>query len=59
MKDEKVDAVKFSVYFHRDQVEYMDKEAEKLGVTLGKYMEMKCLPKSMWRLSTKKRKGAK
>ena len=41
---------RFSVYFYADQLEYMDKEAERLGVSRSKYIEMKTLPKELQKL---------
>lgn len=46
--------VRFSVYFHPEQIEYLDKEAEKMNVSRSKYIEIKCLPKSMQYLQNKK-----
>ena len=48
---------RFSVYFYADQLEYMDKEAERLGVSRSKYIEMKTLPKELQKLEH--RRGAK
>ena len=58
MKPKTVDAVKFSVYFHRDQVEYLKEMCEKEGVSRSRYIEMKCFPETMWRVNERK-KGKK
>lgn len=53
-KKKTVDAVKFSVYFHREQVEYLKKMCEQEGVSRSRYIEMKCFPRSMWRMNERK-----
>lgn len=52
--------VRFSVYFRPEQVEYMDKEAERLGISRSKFLE-RALPKNLQVLKDKKgaSKGAK
>ena len=49
--------VRFSVYFHPEQIKYLDKEAEKKGISRSKFIESKVLPKELQYL--KDRKGAK
>lgn len=49
--------VRFSVYFHPEQIRFLDKEAEKKGISRSKYIESKVLPKELQYL--KYRKGAK
>lgn len=51
----KDNGVRFSVYFRKEQVEYMDKEAQKLGISRSKYLE-RALPLELQVLE--KRKGA-
>ena len=46
---------RFSVYFRKEQVEYMDKEAQKLGISRSKYLE-RALPLELQVLEN--RKGA-
>lgn len=48
------DGVRFSVYFHKEQLEWLDAECEKQKVSRTKYIEMHCLPKSMQCLKNKK-----
>jgi hypothetical protein len=52
----KKEGVRFSVYFHKEQIEYLDREAEKMGVSRSKFIELKCMPKDLQIL--KDRKGA-
>lgn len=56
----KDNGVRFSVYFRKEQVEYMDKEAERLGISRSKFLE-RALPKELQYLQNKKgaEKGAK
>ena len=49
----KDNGVRFSVYFRKEQVEYMDREAEKLGISRSKFLE-RALPKSLQVLENKK-----
>ena len=53
----KKEGVRFSVYFHKEQIEYLDREAEKMGVSRSKFIEIKTFPKELQVL--KDRKGAK
>ena len=50
----KDNGVRFSVYFHKDQIEYLDREAEKMGVSRSKYIELKCMPENLQILKEKK-----
>jgi hypothetical protein len=56
----KDNGVRFSVYFRKEQVEYMDKEAERLGISRSKFLE-RALPKELQVLVNKKgaERGAK
>jgi len=49
----KDNGVRFSVYFRKEQVEYMDKEAERLGISRSKFLE-RALPKELQVLVNKK-----
>lgn len=53
----KDNGVRFSVYFHKEQIDYLDKEAEKIGVSRSKFIEIKTMPKELQYLKDKK--GAK
>lgn len=57
LKDGSKDGARFSIYLRPCQLEMLDAEAEKMGVSRSKYIEMKVFPKSMWLLKDKK--GAK
>ena len=46
--------VRFSVYFHPEQIAYLDREAEKLNVSRSKFIEMKTLPAELQILQQKK-----
>lgn len=59
VKAKKEKGVRFSVYFHPEQIAYLDAEAEKMNVSRSKFIELKCLPKSMQYLQNKKKGGAK
>lgn len=48
---------RFSVYFHPSQIQWLDAEAEKMGVSRSKFIELKVLPKDLQFLKNKK--GAK
>lgn len=56
----KDNGVRFSVYFRKEQVEYMDREADKLGISRSKYLE-RALPKELQVLEHRKgtEKGSK
>lgn len=45
--------VRFSIYLYDDQLEYIDDQAKKEGLTRSKYIEMKLVPETMWRLKNK------
>lgn len=49
--------VRFSVYFHPSQIKWLDAEAEKMGISRSKFIEIKVLPKDLQFLKNKK--GAK
>ena len=53
----KENGVRFSVYFHKEQIDYLDKEAEKLGISRSKFIEKKTMPENLQYLKNKK--GAK
>lgn len=57
LKDGSIDGARFSVYLRPVQLEWLDKEAEKLGVSRSKFVEMKVFPPEMQMLRNKK--GAK
>ena len=46
--------VRFSVYFHKEQIDFLDQEAEKMGVSRSKYIERKIMPKDLQILEQKK-----
>lgn len=52
MKKEK--GIRFSVYFHPEQIAWLDSEAEKINVSRSKFIEMRVLPKDLQILKTKK-----
>lgn len=56
----KDNGVRFSVYFRKEQVEYMDREADRLGISRSKYLE-RALPKELQVLENRKgtEKGSK
>ena len=57
LKNGQKDGARFSVYLRQNQLEWLDKEAEKMGVSRSKFIEIKTFPKSLQVL--KDRKGAK
>ena len=57
LKNGQKDGARFSVYLRQNQLEWLDKEAEKMGVSRSKFIEIKTFPKNMWLLKDKK--GAK
>ena len=57
LKDGRKDGARFSVYLRQNQLEWLDKEAEKMGVSRSKFIEIKTFPKELQIL--KDRKGAK
>ena len=50
----KVEAKKVSIYLRKGQLEYLDSESEKLGVSRSKFIEMKIFPKTLQVLMNKK-----
>lgn len=52
-KNEK--GVRFSVYFHPEQIEWLDKEAEKLNVSRSKFIELRVLPSELQILKSRKK----
>ena len=57
LKDGRKDGARFSIYLRPCQLEWLDAEAEKMGVSRSKFIELKCMPKSLQILKDKK--GAK
>ena len=51
------EGARFSIYLRANQLEWLDREAEKMGVSRSKFIEMKTFPKELQVL--KDRKGAK
>ena len=52
LKDGRKDGARFSVYLRPCQLEWLDKEAEKMGVSRSKIIEIKTFPKELqvhWR----------
>ena len=56
--EKKEKGVRFSVYFHPEQIEWLDSEAKKMNVSRSKFIELKVLPKELQYLWSRK-KGAK
>jgi hypothetical protein len=46
--------VRFSVYFHEDQIKWLDAEANKMNVSRSKFIELKVLPKELQKLQSKR-----
>ena len=57
LKDGRKDGARFSVYLRPCQLEWLDREAEKKGVSRSKFIELKVFPKELQLLKDKK--GAK
>ena len=57
LKNGQKDGARFSVYLRQNQLEWLDREAEKMGVSRSKFIEIRTFPKSLQIL--KDRKGAK
>ena len=57
LKSGQKDGARFSVYLRSNQLEWLDREAEKMGVSRSKFIEIKTFPKELQVL--KDRKGAK
>jgi hypothetical protein len=49
-----MDGVRFSIYLRKNQLEWLDNEAEKIGVSRSKFIELKTFPKSLQVLKEKK-----
>lgn len=47
---------RIAIYLRKDQLEYLDAEAERMGLTRSMFIERRCFPPEMWKL--KERKGA-
>ena len=60
LKNGQKDGARFSVYLRKNQLEWLDKEAEKIGVSRSKFIELKTFPKELQILKNKKgaKKGA-
>lgn len=52
-----MDGARFSIYLRKNQLEWLDEQAEKMGVSRSKYIELKTFPKELQVLKDKK--GAK
>jgi hypothetical protein len=57
LKNGQKDGVRFSVYLRPCQLEWLDAQAEKMGVSRSKFIELKTFPKELQLLKDKK--GAK
>lgn len=57
LKDGRKDGARFSVYLRQNQLEWLDAQAEKMGVSRSKFIELKTFPKELQLLKDKK--GAK
>ena len=54
LKDGRKDGVRFSVYLRPSQLEWLDAQAEKMGVSRSKFIELKTFPKELQLLKDKK-----
>ena len=54
LKSGQKDGARFSVYLRSNQLEWLDREAEKMGVSRSKFIELKCMPKDLQILKDKK-----
>ena len=54
LKDGRKDGARFSVYLRPCQLEWLDHEAEKKGVSRSKFIESKVFPKELQLLKDKK-----
>lgn len=61
LKDGRKDGARFSVYLRPNQLAWLDEQAEKMGVSRSKFIELKTFPKELQLLKDKKgaKKGAK
>lgn len=57
LKDGRKDGARFSVYLRPNQLAWLDEQAEKMGVSRSKFIELKTFPKELQLLKDKK--GAK
>lgn len=57
LKNGAKDGARFSVYLRPRQLEWLDEQAEKMGVSRSKFIESKIFPKELQLLKDKK--GAK
>ena len=57
LKNGAKDGARFSVYLRPCQLEWLDEQAEKMGVSRSKFIELKTFPKELQLLKDKK--GAK
>ena len=57
LKNGQKDGARFSVYLRPCQLEWLDAQAEKMGVSRSKFIELKTFPKELQLLKDKK--GAK
>ena len=55
LKDGSKDGARFSVYLRPCQLEWLDAEAEKMGISRSKFIELKTFPKELQLLKDKKR----
>ena len=55
------EGARFSIYLRANQLEWLDREAERMGVSRSKFIELKTFPKELQVLKDKKgaKKGAK
>lgn len=47
---------KIAIYLRPEQLQYLDAESDRMGVSRSVYIERRCFPPEMWKLKT--RKGA-
>ena len=57
LKDGRKGGARFSVYLRPNQLAWLDEQAEKMGVSRSKFIELKTFPKELQLLKDKK--GAK
>lgn len=51
---EKIKARKVSIYLREEQLEFLDKQAEKQGLSRSRFIERTCLPQELWVLEEKR-----
>lgn len=49
----KREGIRMSFYLHKEQAEWIDRQAEKEGCTRSVYIERHIFPKEMWRVQKK------